>query len=100
MNDAGWLLLLLFLGICSLIIIAILWPAYQHGRPLHVVDLRKKLGMNKAQRDSTAPVQSTLPVSALLETVNDRPDDAPHTLIIGASGTGKTDLAQDRKSVE
>jgi len=29
-----------------------------------------------------------------LPIVNERPDDAPHTLIIGTSGTGKTTLAQ------
>ena len=93
MNEAGWLLLLLFLGACSLIVVAILWPAYQHGRPLPFIAAKKPIVVDEAHKRTSAVLQGTVSVPALLDIVNNRPDDAPHTLIIGPSGTGKTTLA-------
>jgi hypothetical protein len=39
-------------------------------------------------------VTRIFPVQGWLAIVNQQPDDAPHTLIIGSSGSGKTTLAQ------
>src|SRR5262245_40606968 len=42
----------------------------------------------------SAPSSVPLTLANWLAIVNDHPDDAPHTLIVGTTGTGKTTLAQ------
>jgi hypothetical protein len=107
MPEAGWLLLLLFLGVCSLIAVAVLWPSfrrvhnqagqdYQIGSEAHAFT-SPALSITPPEEDSPkAPIvkMRMLPVQAWLEIVNQKPDEAPHTLIIGPSGTGKTTLAE------
>lgn len=97
MPEAGWLLLLLFLGVCSLIVVAIMWPSFHRTRPAARAQPPTPLVADEAHQTTAATEVSSarpLAVNEWLELINDRPDEAPHTLIIGPSGTGKTTLAQ------
>jgi hypothetical protein len=99
MPEAGWLLLLLFLGVCSLIVVAILYPSFRRATyPAtgETEPLKEEAPTEPPQAPAivlplTAP---SLSLTEWLSMVNDHPDDAPHTLIIGTSGTGKTTIAQ------
>src|SRR5689334_13774270 len=106
MLEAGWLLLLLFLGVCSLIVVALLWPSFRRAH--QTVDEAHTFTSTKApftpistvltlpelpEKASAQAVKSLSP-REWLTIVNDQPDDAPHTLIIGSSGSGKTTMAQ------
>lgn len=104
MLEAGWLLLLLFLGTCSLIVVAVLWPSF-HRAQQTVGGSRQTVEEAHAfttfQTEAALPQEEApsvsikiLPVQGWLKIVNQQPDDAPHTLIIGTSGSGKTTLAQ------
>ncbi len=42
----------------------------------------------------STPMTATLPIAVWLQRVNNYPDDAPHTLVIGGTGSGKTTLVQ------
>jgi hypothetical protein len=100
MPEAGWLLLFLFLGVCSLIVVALLWPSFRRAQqtistgatisPAQTVPPPRPLATTK----STPQAPKEMPLMQWLSLVNDFPDDAPHTLIVGTSGTGKTTIAQ------
>jgi hypothetical protein len=102
MLEAGWLLLLLFLGCCSLIVVAMFYPAYRRSQ-LRTVDEAHATtctspAAHNTMRQEITPTSSSGNIQRLtlpewLAIFNDRPDDAPHTLIVGISGTGKTTLA-------
>lgn len=101
MPEAGWLLLLLFLGCCSLIVIVLLKPlslreVYLRRPPLATPRVSKPVASPAPIEDTPPllPAPNSLPLAQWLDIVNDQPDDYPHTLIIGTSGTGKTTLAQ------
>jgi hypothetical protein len=95
MPEAGWLLLLLFLGLCSLIVVAVLWPSYRraHAGVHQTIDEMHSFIAVEQSPEMPSSVRM-LPVAGWLKIVNQQPDDAPHTLIIGSSGSGKTTLAQ------
>lgn len=38
MLEAGWLLLLLFLGVCSLFVVACMWPSFRRATQLKTID--------------------------------------------------------------
>ena len=38
MFEAGWLLLFLFLGLCSLVVVAVLWPSFRNDQHFNVAD--------------------------------------------------------------
>lgn len=104
MPEAGWLLLLLFLGVCSLIVVGVLWPSFQRAhqtthKTLNAAVARAQQAQEKAPFAPTLTppektAQAVKPLSEWLSLVNDHPDEAPHTLIIGSSGAGKTTLAE------
>ena len=54
---------------------------------------RQAMSAEDRRATSTRP-SSLLTLANWLAIVNDKPDDAPHTLIVGTTGTGKTTLAQ------
>ena len=105
MPEAGWLLLLLFLGLCSLIVVAILWPSFRRAHHSTSQPAQPSLKIVPVQEAST-PVAAKTTLRLLpdktpsftlpewLAMVNEHPDEAPHTLIVGTSGTGKTTIAQ------
>jgi energy-coupling factor transporter ATP-binding protein EcfA2 len=91
MNEAGWLLLLLFLGVCSLIVVALFWPAYRRAHQRQTAPVPPTpIIVDEAHQTA----QRVMPLREWLALVNDRPDEAPHTLVVGTSGTGKTTIAQ------
>jgi hypothetical protein len=109
MPEAGLLLLLLFLGVCSLIVVAVLWPSFRRvhdeAGQIYQIGSEAHAFISQASAALTTPPQEDAPkepivkmrmlsVQAWLEIVNQKPDDAPHTLIIGTSGSGKTTLAE------
>jgi hypothetical protein len=110
MPEAGWLLLLLFLGICSLIVVAVLWPSFRraqqtvggshqihneaHAFTSRPPETTPALPISQEEGSSSSVSLRMLPVQGWLTIVNQQPDDAPNTLIVGTSGSGKTTLAQ------
>jgi hypothetical protein len=92
MPEAGWLLLLLFLGLCSLVLVALFWPSFRRATTQKALT-NTPIVLGEAHKTAMTQL-NTLNLEQLLVIVNDRPDDAPHTLIVGTSGSGKTTLAQ------
>src|SRR6266545_2517292 len=105
MPEAGFLLLILFLGVCSLIVVALLYPSFRRTQQTVSTGETVSKGQTILQAQTLPPPrpqQATkttpeapkeMPLMQWLSLVNDFPDDAPHTLIVGTSGTGKTTIA-------
>lgn len=103
MPEAGWLLLLLFLGMCGLIVVAMLWPSFRRATenptPPPQQPTKAPIAELTAREQRIGPTTQaptpahTLPLRQWLDLVNNRPDEIPHLFVEGGSGAGKTTIA-------